>query len=110
MAVPSKLYGVMAAGRPAAFVGPGSCETSDAIVQADCGRTFDADDSDGLVGFLKALADDPVERRRLGDNARNAFEQRYQRRTCCQQWTPVLEGLAEDQAERVDWRNRLPCR
>jgi len=110
MAVPSKLYGVMAAGRPVAFAGPRSCETADAIAQADCGKTFDVDDADGLVDFLKALADDPVERRRLGANARSAFEQHYQRQTCCQQWMPVLEELAQDDPEHVDWPNRLPCR
>ena len=110
MAVPSKLYGVMAAGRPAVFVGPRSCETADTIAEADCGRTFDVDDSDGLVEFLNALADDPVERRRLGNNARIAFEQHYQRQTCCQQWMPVLEELTQGLPERIDWRKRLPCR
>jgi len=95
MAVPSKLYGAMAASRPVAFIGPRSCETADAIAEADCGRTFDVDDAAGLTAFLMALANDPAERTRLGNNARSAFEQHYQPHICCQQWTPLLESLTQ---------------
>ncbi len=37
--VPGKLYGVMAAGRPAIFVGPEHCESADTIRDAGCGIT-----------------------------------------------------------------------
>ena len=38
--VPGKLYGVMAAGRPALFVGPEHCESADTIRHAGCGFTI----------------------------------------------------------------------
>ena len=41
VSVPGKLYGIMAAGRPALFVGPSSCETADTIRDAACGLVVD---------------------------------------------------------------------
>ena len=38
--VPGKLYGAMAAGRPAVFVGPEHCEPADTIRDAGCGITI----------------------------------------------------------------------
>ena len=52
--VPGKLYGVMAAGRPAIFVGPEHCETADTIRDAGCGITIAPGDADGLVAALSA--------------------------------------------------------
>ena len=45
--VPGKLYGAMASGRPALFVGPDHCESADTIRQADCGLTVRLGDVDG---------------------------------------------------------------
>ena len=50
--VPGKLYGVMAAGRPAVFVGPEHCESADTIRDAGCGITITPGDADGLVAAL----------------------------------------------------------
>ena len=52
--VPGKLYGVMAAGRPAVFVGPGHCESADTIRAAGCGITLERGDVDGLVAATHA--------------------------------------------------------
>src|SRR5690606_33830543 len=93
VSVPCKLYGIMAAGRPALFVGPAACETADAIRAADCGRTVPGGDVDQLVRTLRELADDAEMRRRLGQNARAAFEQQYNRRACTRRWADLLESL-----------------
>ena len=58
--VPGKLYGVMAAGRPAIFVGPRHCESADTIRTAGCGVTVDRGDVEGLVASLTHLAGDPA--------------------------------------------------
>jgi glycosyltransferase involved in cell wall biosynthesis len=92
-AVPSKLYGIMAAARPVVFIGPGSCETADAIRDADCGKALDTDDTDGLIEFLITCADDPQLCKLMGDNARRAFEHHYQPSVCCERWRPLLEEL-----------------
>src|SRR6185437_9497434 len=68
--VPGKLYGAMASGRPALFVGPAHCESADTIRQADCGLTVRLGDPDGLVEALTRLAADPEAARRMGDRGR----------------------------------------
>ena len=71
--VPGKLYGVMAAGRPAIFVGPEHCESADTIRDAGCGITVTPGDTDGLVAALLHLASDPSLARRMGEKGRSAF-------------------------------------
>lgn len=95
--VPGKLYGVMAAGRPAVFVGPRHCETADTIRNAGCGITIDRGDADGLVAALTHLAGDPSLARRMGERARSAFLAGYERRHCCDAW----RGLLAEQTRSV---------
>lgn len=93
VAVPSKLYGIMAAGRPAVFVGPEDSETADAIRRAQCGKVIAPDDAAGLVAALRELADDPAGRERLGQRGRTAFEQWYSPSVCCEQWRALLDRV-----------------
>ena len=65
--VPGKLYGIMASGRPAIFVGPDHCETADTIREAHCGLTVRLGDADGLVSAIDRLAADPLEAAEMGD-------------------------------------------
>ena len=44
--VPGKLYGIMASGRPALFVGPAHCESADTIRHAGCGLTIALGDAE----------------------------------------------------------------
>jgi glycosyltransferase involved in cell wall biosynthesis len=91
--VPGKLYGAMAAGRPAIFVGPEHCETADAIRHAGCGYTITSGDSDALVAAIERLAADPSLARRMGERARSAFLAAYDERLCCHHWSELLAGL-----------------
>jgi hypothetical protein len=56
--VPSKIYGLMAAGRPALFIGPKEATPSQIIRRFNCGWQVDCRDSDKVVALLKALAAD----------------------------------------------------
>ncbi len=92
--VPSKLYGIMAAARPVIFVDPETCETADEIRDANCGLAVATDGSRAMVDFLRKLAADPDLAAALGQNARRAFEQHFEPKSCCEQWRPLLESLA----------------
>ena len=85
--VPGKLYGVMASGRPALFVGPEHCESADTIRQADCGLTVRLGDVDGLVEALDRLAAEPRDRAAMGERGRAAFLAGHERGPCCAHWT-----------------------
>jgi glycosyltransferase involved in cell wall biosynthesis len=91
--VPGKLYGVMAAARPAVFVGPAHCESADTIRRAGCGFTIAPGDADGVVEALTRLAADPNLARQMGQKGRIAFLAAHERNLCCYQWTEVLRDL-----------------
>ena len=84
--VPGKLYGAMASGRPALFVGPDHCESADTIREAGCGPTVRQGDTDGLVEALERLADEPELATRMGARGRSAFLAGHERDACCDRW------------------------
>ena len=91
--VPGKLYGVMASGRPAVFVGPAHCESADTIRQAGCGLTVQLGDADGLVEAIATLIDDPEVARAMGDRGRAAFLASHERSLCCALWSRLMGDL-----------------
>jgi colanic acid biosynthesis glycosyl transferase WcaI len=93
ISVPSKLYGVMAAGRPALFIGAPGSETTLAIRATDCGRAIATGDTAGLIAALRELAGDAMLRDRLGRNARAAYESTYNVKARCEEWRAFLESL-----------------
>ncbi len=94
LVVPSKFYGIAAAGRPTLFVGDPDGEIGALVRAADCGYAVRRGDVAGLVQAIERLRADPQLRNRMGENARRLFE------TCCDKplavarWRTLLEGLA----------------
>ena len=99
--VPGKLYGIMAAGRPAIFVGPAHCESADAIRDAGCGVTLDRGDVEGLVEALTKLAGDAALVRRMGELGRSAFLAGFEREFCCEQWCKLIAEVVGLEAVTV---------
>ncbi len=93
--VPGKLYGVMASGRPALFVGPEHCETADTIRQAEAGVTVRLGDVDGLVEALQLLASDLELARQMGARGREAFLEEHEREICCARWERLIGELVK---------------
>ncbi len=75
--VPSKIYGLMAAGRPVLFIGPAAATPTLLIRRFDCGWHFDCGDEDGVRSLLVHLLDHPEEITEKGRNGREAFIQSY---------------------------------
>lgn len=72
---PSKLYGIMAAGRPIlASIDLGS-EVDSIITSADCGRAVNPDDPAAFLAALNALLAEPMEMEAMGIRARNHIEE-----------------------------------
>ncbi|PAP77165.1 glycosyltransferase family 4 protein [Rubrivirga marina] len=91
--VPSKLYGILAAGRPVVMVGPERSESAQTIRQHDVGEVIDPEAGGSgadLVAALRRLADAPAERRVMGERARAAFETEYDRAVLCEAWADLL--------------------
>lgn len=57
--VPSKFYGLLAAGRPVLYVGPSDSEVGQVISRTECGFVVEPGDSDALVELLLELERQP---------------------------------------------------
>ena len=90
--VPGKLYGIMAAGRPALFVGPAHCESADTIRRAGCGFTIAPGDGEGVVSALTTLAADLNLAHQMGQKGRLNFLATHERNLCCYQWLEVIRN------------------
>jgi glycosyltransferase involved in cell wall biosynthesis len=75
--VPSKVYGLMAAGRPVLYIGPAAATPALLIRRFDCGWHFECGDADGVVGLLTHLLTHPEEIQEKGETGRNAFLEHY---------------------------------
>jgi colanic acid biosynthesis glycosyl transferase WcaI len=75
--VPSKVYGLLAAGRPILFVGPREATPACIVRRFDCGWHVDCGDAAALTQLLLHLADHPEKVTRAGRNARNALLQHF---------------------------------
>ncbi len=91
--VPGKLYGIMAAGRPALFVGPSHCESADTIRRAGCGFTVAPGDAEGVVSALTTLAADLNLAHQMGQKGRLNFLATHERNLCCYQWLELVRNL-----------------
>ncbi len=77
--VPSKTYGIMAAGRPILYVGPEGATPARVLERHDCGWRIEPGDVAGMVRLLKRLEQDRGLVREAGAQARRAFEKHYDR-------------------------------
>jgi glycosyltransferase involved in cell wall biosynthesis len=92
--VPSKVYGIMAAGRPILFIGPRGSTPARIIEQHGCGWRIDPGDSDSLVRLLQELEGNRDLLREAGMRARDAFEKHYEKSIGVARLLCVL-GLSE---------------
>jgi colanic acid biosynthesis glycosyl transferase WcaI len=98
--VPSKFYGIVAAGRPVAFVGDPDGEIARLVARADCGSTFRSGDAAGLAGFIRRLANDPATVARMGKNARKALDDQWSQRSSLAAWAALLDKFAATSPKR----------
>ena len=92
--VPSKLFGIMAAGRASLFVGPAEAEVARVLGETGGGLRFDIGDGEGLARTLAELADDPARVRALGAAALRAAGQEHHQTSRFAAWEALLQDVA----------------
>lgn len=75
--VPSKVYGILAAGRPLLFIGPASATPARIIRRHGCGWHFNVGDVAGVAQQLRFLADHRELVQEAGQRARQALVEFY---------------------------------
>jgi glycosyltransferase involved in cell wall biosynthesis len=77
--VPSKIYGILAAGRPTLYVGPDEGEIADILRRGDCGCRVPIGGVDALCRAILEYCRNDRLRDAEGERARRLFDERYTR-------------------------------
>jgi colanic acid biosynthesis glycosyl transferase WcaI len=91
--VPSKIYGVLAAGRPVISITSEDGEIATLVDQYQCGIVIKPGDSKGLADALVSLARDRGRCARLGQLGRAALDAHFTRQHGFDHWTKLLEEI-----------------
>jgi glycosyltransferase involved in cell wall biosynthesis len=92
--VPSKIYGILAAGRPTVFIGDTAGDLARMVLEHGCGIAVGAGESERLATQLCELRNDPVRHESMGRSARRLALQRYTSERAVEDWIEFLNGIA----------------
>jgi glycosyltransferase involved in cell wall biosynthesis len=93
--VPSKFYGVAAAGRPAIFIGDEEGEIARLIAHYKCGLTVAMGNGAALARAILDLAANPDLRRWMGQHARQAFDAEFDKPIALTRWESLLREVSD---------------
>lgn len=106
LSVPSKTYGILAAGRPILFVGDPLSDVARLVAEHDCGAVVRAGDGARLAAIIREWASDRERVGRLGEASRRLFERRFRRRHAVsayvESFTKCLGEAASDPVTNVE--------
>lgn len=93
--VPSKLYSILAAGRPVLAVAPEDTDVARIVRRHECGVVVDPDKPTDVADAIQSLKNDPARLQAMGQRARKASEQ-YARANELEKFVDVLEEATAD--------------
>ena len=93
LAMPSKLYTILASGTPVQAFCDEKSDVSDIIREADCGFALRQGDAEGVVRNIRYLMNRPEEVDRLGRNGRRYFEGRFTFRHALERYADTFGRL-----------------
>jgi colanic acid biosynthesis glycosyl transferase WcaI len=93
LSVPSKVYGIMAVGRPVVFIGPQGSEIAALVREAGCGEVFAPTESEKAALGIFDLARNHERREHLGTSGRRYFEAALEKKLALQRFQAVFENL-----------------
>ncbi|MDO9443084.1 MAG: glycosyltransferase family 4 protein [Beijerinckiaceae bacterium] len=93
MIVPSKFFGIAAAGRPTISVTDAHGETASLVNRYACGLVVAPGDGAGLAAAIERLAAHPDERLRMGVNARAIVDGDFAKKASLRRWATLLDEL-----------------
>jgi glycosyltransferase involved in cell wall biosynthesis len=105
--VPSKLYGILAAGRPYVAAVEADCEVASLTMRHGCGRLAEPGDPASMAGAIRACYRDRDETARQGERARAAgllFDRRRQIEKYFELFSAVTAPAGADAALALDRR------
>lgn len=77
IAVPCKIYGILASGRPVLALVPKGSEVAMVVEEEKCGIAADPDDPEAIAAAISEFANSPDRIVDMGQNSFNAFMEKY---------------------------------
>lgn len=99
--IPSKFYGVLAAGRPTLFIGDLEGEIGLVLRQHRCGHAVAIGDSETLARHIIDLRESPQRWSEMATSARRLFDTDYTEGRGCREWTELLSRFLSSAADDV---------
>ena len=96
LVVPSKYYGILAAGRPTLFVGAADGEIARNLALNRTGLSVAMGDGAALAKAVVELSRQPDRVREMGVTARAVFERDFTRETSIARWSALLQVIRTD--------------
>lgn len=93
--VPSKLYSILAAGRPVLAVAAPESDAAHIVCESGCGIAVDPDDPEAVARAIRELSNDPMRLAEMGRRAREAAC-KYARVTELQKFAGIIEEAAQE--------------
>lgn len=91
--LPSKFYGIAAAGKPMIFIGDTNGELARLVMQHRCGLPVAPGDATTLADVLQRLSSAPATIAEMGARARAMLDAHYSRRQGFARWRELLDRL-----------------
>ena len=96
--VPSKFYGIAAAGKPIIVIGDKNGEIGRLVQHHGCGIVVAPGDADALVAALRRLSNAPGTISEMGRRARAMLDAHFTRQQALQRWSGLLDQLDKSSA------------
>ena len=90
--MPSKLYGLLAVGKPIICVSAPDSEVVAILKRAGAGLHSSIDNPKELAQKIVAILDGPEKAKDMGKNGRQYFLERFERKTVTKEWKDILDG------------------
>ena len=108
LVAPSKLYGILAAGRAVAAVCEEHSYLCDLLSEAGCGKTFVNGDSQALADYIRFLANNPEKVETMGKAGRHYLETHFTPEVIAKQYSQVLLGsLIKNNSDQINQVEQL---
>jgi glycosyltransferase involved in cell wall biosynthesis len=94
LVVPSKFYGIAAAGRPSIFIGDPAGDIPSILSRYGIGLAVRTGHVEELVAAIRKFRTDPKTRLAMGMRARHVFEAHFDKPIATQKWEALLSQIA----------------
>lgn len=91
--VPSKIYGILAAGRPMLAITSKASDVARLVEQSGCGLVVTPGDGEGLARLIESCADDTDRVRAMGSRARQWLDSNCSMEIAFSRWQAIFAAL-----------------